>query len=285
MEENKNDKNKKKKKFIQCENCEEERPAVVWCETCAVYYCGDCGKNIHSAKATRSHVRLSLNEKKKKPSFSKCEKHMEENKFYCLTCNCLICNVCVIDYHPQHRTMSIFKYAETLKNNLNTSLSDIVECINLFKRQEETFENDIKNLNTKKQNLTKELKQIDEDLMKKKLDKEKNIQQRKKIETSHIVLKNSVQEMGVMDLMNKDSRELMQNRINKITTELCPQDLKQQLKNNLYSQENYTYEEEENAYPQNTSNWHSRSDNDLEYSENYPREYQCEEGFLDDLNF
>jgi ribosomal protein L35AE/L33A len=142
MEENKNDKNKKK--FIQCENCEEEKEAVIWCENCVVYYCGDCEKNIHSGKATRSHVRLSLNEKKKKPSFSKCENHMEENKFYCLNCHRLICNVCVVDDHPQHRTMSIFKYAETLKNDLNTSLSDMVECIDLFKRKEEKFGSDIK---------------------------------------------------------------------------------------------------------------------------------------------
>jgi hypothetical protein len=235
MEENKKntEKNKKKSNSIECENCETQRQAVVWCENCSpgTYYCQVCDTSVHSGKATRSHVRMSINQKKKtKPHFSKCEKHMEESKYYCLNCKIFICIVCYVDDHPQHKTISSYKYAEKIKTNLKNTLSNIVESIDILETKEKKYELYIKNLEIERVKLTKKLKETEEDLKKKKLEREKDIKQLKNIETSHLVLKNSIDEMGVMELMNKDSIELMINRIKKIDDELCPAEVKLQAK-------------------------------------------------------
>jgi len=115
MDENKNQIIKSKE--IKCDNCEENL-AVVWCENCDAHYCTDCNSTAHSLKTLRNHLRLNVQEKSKKPTFTKCRSHMEENKFYCVDCKTLICSVCAVDDHPQHKTMSIFKYGEILKNEL-----------------------------------------------------------------------------------------------------------------------------------------------------------------------
>jgi len=235
MEENNNknntekNPNKKKRKFIQCENCDEEKQAEIWCENCATgtYYCKDCEASVHSAKATRSHVRLGLNEKKRKPNFPKCEKHLEENKFYCGDCSRLICSVCVVDDHPGHKTMSIFKYGDILRNELKTSVSKSGQLIEHFNGMENRFDGEIKSLEYEKEKLRMRLNEIDDDLVNKKGEKEKVVQQRKNVETSNIVLRSSIDEMGVMELMDKDSIELMKNRIKKIDEELCPIEIKQ----------------------------------------------------------
>jgi len=166
MEENKN-KSEKKKIVIKCENCEEERQAVVWCENCSpgTYYCQLCDSSVHSGKATGSHVRMSINQKnQKKPQFSKCDKHLEESKFYCLNCKIFMCIVCFVDDHPQHKTISIYKYADNVKKNLKNTLSNIVESIDILQTKEKKYEALNKSLENEKVKLTKKLKETEEDL-------------------------------------------------------------------------------------------------------------------------
>jgi len=128
--------------------------------------------------------------------------------------------------------MSIFKYAENIKKNLKNSLSNIVESIDLLERKGKKYETDIENLEKEREILKRKLKVNEFDLMQKKLEKEKDRKQKKNIETSLIVLNNSIEEMGLTELMNKDSIELMINRIKKIDDELCPVEAK---KKHLYS--------------------------------------------------
>jgi predicted transcriptional regulator len=234
MEESKRNTGQKKKvNYISCENCEAEKQAVVWCENCSpgTYYCQECDTSVHSGKATRSHVRMSINDKKKRPHFSKCENHLEENKFYCSNCKIFICNVCVVDNHSRHNTMSVFKYAENIKKNLKSSLSIFAEIINILQDKETKNSRDIKNLEQEKTKLLRKYEEADEEIKRKTGEREKDIQQRKNLETSQIVLKNSIDEMGVEELINKDSIELMKNRIKKISEELCPKEVKQVQRN------------------------------------------------------
>jgi len=182
MEENKNQNIKKEE--IKCDNCEEERLAVVWCEDCAsgTHYCKDCDSIMHNGKATRNHIRLGLKEKSKKLTFTKCKSHLEDNKVYCMDCKVLICTMCVIDNHP-HKTMSIFKYGEILKNELKNSISTFNEMINEYIKKETRIDQEI-------EELTLELNRIQLLLKEKKIEKEKITQQKvKNRNKSHCVNK------------------------------------------------------------------------------------------------
>jgi len=171
MEENQNQKPTQKEIF--CENCESGKLAVIWCENCApgTYYCKECDEHIHSGKATKNHVRLGLKEKMKKPTFTKCTIHLEENKFYCLDCTTLICSVCKEDDHPQHKTSSIFKYGEMMKNDLKNSIANFTEIVKYLNRREKEIHEEILSKEKRREALVKELNQLDENLKSKKMKK------------------------------------------------------------------------------------------------------------------
>jgi hypothetical protein len=222
IEENNNDNKENqnpKKDDIQCDNCD-EIISKVWCEKCDIYCCDACDSTIHSAKALRNHLRIGLREKLKKPTFTQCKNHLEENKFYCVDCRILICSVCVVDDHPTHKTMSVFKYGDTIKNDLKNTIITFSESINYYKEKETIIAGEILKRENEKDKLIIKLNEIDEDLKNKKNEQEKFMQQRKRAETSQIVLTRSVEEMRVMELMNKDFIELMKTRIKKIHEEL-----------------------------------------------------------------
>jgi len=234
------------KKEIFCENCESGRLAVVWCEHCApgTYYCKECDEHIHSGKATKNHARLGLKEKMKKPTFTKCTTHLEENKFYCYDCKTLICSVCKEDDHPQHKTNSIFKYGEMMKSDLKNSIANFTEIVKFLNRREKEVQEEILLKEKRREILVKKLNELDENLKSKKNEKESFIQQRSKVETSQVILNKSVEELGSSQLINFEFIELMKHRIKEINDEICPVELKLKLEKSKYAigQSNKTYE-------------------------------------------
>jgi len=178
MEENKNQTIEKKE--ISCDNCEEEKPAIAWCENCGTYYCKDCNSNLHSGKATRNHLRISIKEKMKKPTITKCKSHMKDNEVYCVDCSVLICSMCMIDDHTQHQMTSIFKYGETMKIELKNSLSTFKETINDFNELETNIKEEMKKRERVRAKLKEKIEQIDLFLKEKKIEEEKNYSTKKK---------------------------------------------------------------------------------------------------------
>jgi len=91
---------------IKCESCEGEnpQPATHWCEICTLvpntpqYYCQQCNLSEHSSRNTKTHQRITLNEKKLKEKskpipFPQCLSHHEDKKFYCVEDKVYLCSV------------------------------------------------------------------------------------------------------------------------------------------------------------------------------------------------
>jgi len=213
------------KRNIYCDNCENERLASVWCEHCGsgTYYCGVCDSGFHSGKATRMHIRLSIKEKSKKPNLSHCKIHLKDQDVYCLDCQVLNCAVCVIDDHPQHRAMSLPKYEEFMKNDLKKSLSSFDEALQYIDEKEFGIKEDIKQKEDELGELLEQVDRIRSDLNEKNIEEQTMIDRRKKVETNRDVLRNSIEETVVIQLMNKDFIEQMREKIMKIKLELFPE--------------------------------------------------------------
>eukprot|EP01126_Amoeba_proteus_P007017 TRINITY_DN12488_c0_g1_i1.p1 TRINITY_DN12488_c0_g1~~TRINITY_DN12488_c0_g1_i1.p1 ORF type:complete len:462 (-),score=114.14 TRINITY_DN12488_c0_g1_i1:63-1448(-) len=218
-----------KKLEVNCENCEGSKVAEIWCDNCSSHYCTACHSAVHQIKTLRNHHFMSIKEKKKKATFTKCKSHQEENKVYCLDCKEFICGICVIDDHP-HKVMSIVKYSEILRNELKNLLSVLKEGTVHYNQMNVGLEREITEL-------TVEFERIQNLLKEKNLEKMKINQQKEKTETSHIVLIKAIEEMGITELMNKHLFDLMKDRTQKIFDEVLPVEIQQRLENERLEKE------------------------------------------------
>ena len=113
---------------IKCENCD-DKLATNWCNSCAAFYCTDCSTTVHTIKTLRSHTSIIIADKLKLPNFTKCSTHFEERKCFCTECKILVCSGCIIDDHKTHQATTLFKYLDTSKNELKTTIAQKIENI------------------------------------------------------------------------------------------------------------------------------------------------------------
>lgn len=91
----------------QCSNCEEGLPAQCRCMDCEEFFCETCLAAHQRLKANVEHKILDLkklllpNSSKEFHPAMKCMKHQEVCKFYCQTCDVLVCRDCTVLDHTQ----------------------------------------------------------------------------------------------------------------------------------------------------------------------------------------
>ncbi|XP_038050292.1 E3 ubiquitin-protein ligase TRIM56-like [Patiria miniata] len=114
-----------------CEICDEKNEALHRCLECAQNVCPNCHKTHLRFSANSNHTVATLEDirqgkvtvKKTSEDAPKCQKHKGEvRRFYCKTCEELICRDCTVVDHckPDHCYIdsgeASFKYKETLKD-------------------------------------------------------------------------------------------------------------------------------------------------------------------------
>ncbi|CAB4038445.1 partial [Paramuricea clavata] len=92
---------------INCQSCKAKDPAASRCISCESYLCEKCLEVHNNWLAFEDHVVLTLEELAKPENRAKardkprCEKHNKVLKFYCETCNVLLCRYCVDVNHAR----------------------------------------------------------------------------------------------------------------------------------------------------------------------------------------
>ena len=125
---------------IPCERCVKKTSgaAVAFCCNCSLFLCSSCQEDHQWWRETVSHELVSVGEKKKdmdikvkvprKPLM--CVKHTEEElKFYCNTCQCLICRDCIIVEHREHKQVYPEDIAAKEKESLMETLQEAEDAI------------------------------------------------------------------------------------------------------------------------------------------------------------
>ncbi|XP_019646782.1 PREDICTED: tripartite motif-containing protein 2-like [Branchiostoma belcheri] len=105
---------------VPCTVCEAGNSAQFYCVECADYLCQTCNDMHRRFKATKSHRVVTVQDLQsgqaaaelRARETSKCEDHSELNKFYCDTCQRVICLHCVVTAHKEHQYVEIEKAAE-----------------------------------------------------------------------------------------------------------------------------------------------------------------------------
>jgi len=92
-----------------CQNCDKNFIAEVWCLKCETYYCKLCNFHVHCGKATREHIRMSVNERiQKYTPNTLCQKHKTALEYYCL--GILLCRVCLEQRNSHEPIFRLMKY-------------------------------------------------------------------------------------------------------------------------------------------------------------------------------
>ena len=113
----------------KCQSCKAKAPAASRCISCERYLCVKCLEVHNNWPAFEDHVVLTLEELAKPENRAKakgkprCEKHDKVLKFYCETCEVLVCRYCVDFIHtrPEHKWLLLADVVVQHKEVLNTS--------------------------------------------------------------------------------------------------------------------------------------------------------------------
>ncbi|XP_019646807.1 PREDICTED: tripartite motif-containing protein 2-like isoform X2 [Branchiostoma belcheri] len=105
---------------VPCTVCEAGNSAQFYCVECTDYLCHTCDDMHRRFKGNRSHKLVTVQDLQsgqaaaelRARETSKCEVHRELNKFYCDTCQRVICLHCVVTAHKEHQYVEIEKAAE-----------------------------------------------------------------------------------------------------------------------------------------------------------------------------
>ena len=119
---------------VKCDECDEDDPVVTFCPECNSFLCQACNENHKRNKRYRVHAVVSFTELKSNKDVSiqakvkipLCKQHDEQLKYYCETCNELVCMYCTVKEHSNHHHDSLMKMADKHRSELK-KITDPIE--------------------------------------------------------------------------------------------------------------------------------------------------------------
>ena len=118
---------------VKCDECEND-PVVSFCPDCNFFFCLACNDHHTRSKLYRGHAIVPLTELKSnkdapiqaKVKIPLCNEHDEQLKYYCETCDRLVCMYCTVKKHNGHHHDSVKQMATKHRNELK-KITDPVE--------------------------------------------------------------------------------------------------------------------------------------------------------------
>ena len=124
-----------------CDSCVDSTsgPAVAFCTDCCEFLCKSCRDFHHRSKRTLKHEVSEISEKKNtnltqnmKPREFYCTEPKHENevlKFYCKTCDQLVCRDCVLIKHKAHEHTDLSEIAKEQRGEMKSLLEPASEAM------------------------------------------------------------------------------------------------------------------------------------------------------------
>ena len=122
---------------VKCDECDEDDPVVAYCPECNMFYCQACHELHKRSKRFRGHGIMPLTELRSNKSIPLeakikiplCREHDEQLKYYCETCEQLICMYCTVKEHNGHNHETVKKMATKHRNELKDVTAPVDEMI------------------------------------------------------------------------------------------------------------------------------------------------------------
>ena len=124
---------------ISCDSCVECSPAVAFCTDCCEFLCKTCEEFHHRRRKTAKHEVIEIDKKKginliesMKPREFYCTEPKHESevlKFYCTTCEQLVCRDCVLIKHKDHEHTELHNTAKQHKDEMKSLLDTANDAV------------------------------------------------------------------------------------------------------------------------------------------------------------
>ncbi|XP_065890390.1 tripartite motif-containing protein 2-like [Dysidea avara] len=112
---------------VKCDECMEEDPVETFCPDCTMFLCHVCNECHKRSNRYQGHAivpLVDLRSKKEdisvqpKPKVMLCKEHDNELKYYCETCEELVCLYCTVKEHNRHNHDTVKKMANKQRSEL-----------------------------------------------------------------------------------------------------------------------------------------------------------------------
>ena len=124
---------------VSCEGCVDSSPIVAFCTNCLEFLCKTCTDHHRRARKTMKHDLVEVGAKKTgdftkniKPRDFYCTEPKHEGevlKFYCETCQQLVCRDCILIEHKDHSHVNLSKVTKSHKEEMKTLLDPAGEAM------------------------------------------------------------------------------------------------------------------------------------------------------------
>ena len=122
---------------VKCDECDEDDPVVAYCPECNMFFCQTCNESHKRSKRFRGHGIVPLTELRSNKSIPLeakiklplCKEHDEQLKYYCETCEQLICMYCTVKEHNGHDHDTVKKMATKHRNELKDVTAPVDKMI------------------------------------------------------------------------------------------------------------------------------------------------------------
>ena len=122
---------------VKCDECDEDEPVVAYCPECNMFFCQICNEFHKHSKRFRDHGIVPLTELRSSKSIPLeakvqiplCKEHDEQLKYYCESCEQLVCMYCTVKEHNGHNHDTVKKMATKHRNDLKEVTAPVDEMI------------------------------------------------------------------------------------------------------------------------------------------------------------
>ena len=178
---------------VKCDECNEDDSVVSFCPECNSFLCPTCNDYHKRSKKSYNHVIVPLAELKEVPIQAKvkiplCKEHDEQLKYYCETCNELVCMYCTVKTHNGHHHDSVKQVATKHRKELKKITDPLEGMIKNLSESHDNIEKMTKNIKRQGEEVEKKIDQYYDELIQK-LMKQKDEVKRQACDTASMKMK------------------------------------------------------------------------------------------------
>ena len=170
---------------VKCDECDEDDPVVAYCPECNMFYCQTCNEPHKRSKRFRGHGIVPLTELRSKKSIPLeakiklplCKEHDEQLKYYCETCEQLICMYCTVKEHNGHNHETVKKMATKHRNELKDVTAPVDEMIRDLSEAHDNIDKMKKKIRRQSDEVDKKIDQYYNELVQKLMKQKEQVKQ------------------------------------------------------------------------------------------------------------
>ena len=170
------------KEEVKCDECDEDDPVVSFCPECNSFLCHACNDYHKRNQRYCGHGVVPLTELKVAPIQAKvkiplCEEHDEQLKYYCETCDQLVCMYCTVKKHNGHYHDSVKQMGTKHRNELKKITDPVEGMIKNLTEAHDNIQKMIKKTRRRGEEVDKKIDQYYDELLQKLMKQKDEVKQ------------------------------------------------------------------------------------------------------------